>query len=80
MKTKTQPKVQRYAGCIIVTRPTGADVIDPTTGVWQTFPTMRSAKWSATIFTRLASSFGHDVASPDLIDSTLNQVKEHNNV
>lgn len=70
---KPQPKVFKHAQCIIVTRMDGVDVIDPTTGHWRTFPAMRSAKWSATIFSRLAREFGHDVASNAQIDDIINQ-------
>ena len=70
---KVQPKVFKHAQCIIVSRHDGVDVIDPTTGQWRTFPSMRSAKWSATIFSRLAREFGHDVASNDQIDDIINQ-------
>lgn len=70
---KPAPRVQKYAGCILVARPEGVDVCDPTTNRWCLFPTMRSARWSATVFTRLASKFGHDVADERLLEATLNQ-------
>lgn len=72
MKTK----VFKHAACIIVQRNDGVDVIDPTTGHWRTFPTMRSAKWSATVFSRLAAEFGHTTADATLIEATINQCKE----
>ena len=71
---KPAPRVQKYAGCILVTRPGGVDVCDPTTNRWCMFPTMRSARWSATVFTRLATKFGHDVADERALEQALTQV------
>lgn len=73
---KVQPKVFKHARCIVVQRTGGVDVVDPTTGVWRAFPTMRAAKWSATIFTRLSWEFGHRVAGDDLLKETLDQLKD----
>lgn len=75
MKAKPQPKVFKHAACVIAVRHDGIDVIDPSTGRWQHFKTMRSAKWSATVFSRLATAFGHDIANETLIDYTIDQLK-----
>lgn len=73
MSIKAKPKVFKHAACVIVQRHDGIDVIDPTTGYWRVFPSMRSAKWSATIFSRLAREFGHTTADDNLLEATLNQ-------
>lgn len=48
-----------HAGYLVVERKEGADLIDPSTGRWQQFPTVRAAKWSATVYARIHKGFGH---------------------
>lgn len=74
MKKQAQPKIYRHANCIIVARPSGFDVVDPTTNVWQTFPTQRAARWSATVFSRLSAGFGHHLASDLTIANTMQRI------
>lgn len=69
---KQLPKVYKYASVIISARPNGEyDVIDPTTNVWRTFPSQRAARWSATVFSRLSTMFGHDLASDLTLTNTV---------
>lgn len=67
-KTKAVPQVQKYAGCVIVQRHDGVDVCDPVTGKWQVFPSIRAARWSATVYTRLSQAFGRNTAPDTLLD------------
>lgn len=73
---KPTPKVSRHAGCILVQRPNGVDVCDPITNAWHVFPTMRAARWSATVYTRLAQAFGHNTAAPEQLELALTQLKD----
>lgn len=56
-------KVIKHAHHLVVVRKDHADLVDPITGCWQKFPTQRAAKWSATVYARLHSGFGHRVAN-----------------
>lgn len=68
-----KPRVFKHGQCVLVRRPDGTvDVCDPKTSTWSTFPTERQAKWSATVFTNLATRFGHDWA-PDEYTTTFIQ-------
>lgn len=65
-KTKPAPRVFKHGQCVLVRRPDGAvDVCDPTTNTWCTFPTQRQAKWSASVYSNLATKFGHAWAPED---------------
>ena len=76
MKPKQpKPRVFTHASFVLVRRPDGVDVCDPTTSTWCTFKTERHAKWSATVFSNLSTRFGHKVASDDLIQHTLSNVR-----
>ena len=55
-------KVIKHAHHLVVVREDHADLVDPITGGWQKFPTQRAAKWSATVYARLRSGFGHHLA------------------
>jgi hypothetical protein len=71
MPKKPIPKVSKHAACVLVQRSDGVDVIDPMTGRWSHFPTMRQARWSATVYTRLSCAFGRAVADDATIHNTL---------
>lgn len=74
---KRLPKVYKYASVIISARPNGDfDVIDPTTNVWRTFPSQRAARWSATVFSRLSTMFGHDLASDLTLDNAVYRINK----
>lgn len=47
-----------YRGCIIVPVGDGFDVVDRTSGRWMHVPNQRTAKWNATVWTRLRDEFG----------------------
>jgi hypothetical protein len=47
-----------YKGCIIVPVNDGFDVIDRVSGRWMHVPNQRTAKWNATVWTRLRDEFG----------------------
>jgi hypothetical protein len=47
-----------HAGHVVVDHPTHVDLIDPESGRWQQFPTMRAAKWNATVYNRIRKGFG----------------------
>jgi hypothetical protein len=46
-----------YRNCIIVPVNDGFDVVDKTTGRWMHVPNQRTAKWNATVWTRLSDEF-----------------------
>jgi hypothetical protein len=46
-----------YRGCIIVPVNNGFDVVDKTTGRWMHVANQRTAKWNATVWTRLRDEF-----------------------
>ena len=46
-----------YRNCIIVPVGKGFDVIDKTTGRWMHVASQRTAKWNATVWTRLRDEF-----------------------
>ena len=46
-----------YRGCIIVPVGTGFDVVDKVSGRWMHVPNQRTAKWNATVWTRLRDEF-----------------------
>ena len=46
-----------YKGCIIVPVNDGFDVIDRVSGRWMHVPNQRTAKWNATVWTRLRDEF-----------------------
>jgi hypothetical protein len=48
-----------YRGCIIVPVGTGFDVVDKTTGRWMHVLNQRTAKWNATVWSRLSEEFGN---------------------
>jgi len=47
-----------YKGCIIVPVGDGFDVIDRVSGRWMHVLNQRTAKWNATVWTRLRDEFG----------------------
>jgi hypothetical protein len=47
-----------YKGCIIVPVGDGFDVVDRASGRWMHAPNQRTAKWNATVWTRLRDEFG----------------------
>lgn len=47
-----------YKGCIIVPVGDGFDVVDRASGRWMHVPNQRTAKWNATVWTRLRDEFG----------------------
>lgn len=51
-----------YRGCIIVPVGTGFDVVDKVSGRWMHVPNQRTAKWNATVWTRLRDEF--DTGTP----------------
>lgn len=51
-------KVMQHAKCIVVIRDKTVDLVDPVSGRWQTFSTPRSAKWHATVWSRMCNGFG----------------------
>jgi len=54
-------KTLTHSGHIIVERKHCADLIDPTTGRWRTYQSVRAAKWWATIHARIAEDFGEPI-------------------
>lgn len=46
-----------YKGCIIVPVDDGFDVVDRVSGRWMHVPNQRTAKWNATVWTRLRDEF-----------------------
>lgn len=46
-----------YRGCIIVPVGDGFDVVDRVSGRWMHVPNQRTAKWNATVWTRLRDEF-----------------------
>lgn len=46
-----------YRGCIIVPVNDGFDVVDRVSGRWMHVPNQRTAKWNATVWTRLRDEF-----------------------
>jgi hypothetical protein len=46
-----------YRGCIIVPVGDGFDVVDKATGRWMHVANQRTAKWNATVWTRLRDEF-----------------------
>ena len=57
---KEKPRVFKHGQCVLVRRADGSvDACDPMTNTWATFATERHAKWSATVYTNLATRFGH---------------------
>jgi hypothetical protein len=75
MRTKKHvPALSTHARCIIFVRKNDeVDLIDPVTGHWQTFPTARSARWHASVWTRLQAGFG----APQLSDKALARAVVH---
>ena len=54
-----------HAGMLIAPRHDGtADLIDPASGRWVSLPTVRSAKWHATVWDRLRSRLMLDSSYP----------------
>jgi hypothetical protein len=47
-----------YKGCIIVPVGDGFDVVDRASGRWMHVLNQRTAKWNATVWTRLRDEFG----------------------
>jgi hypothetical protein len=47
-----------YKGCIIVPVNDGFDVVDRASGRWMHVANQRTAKWNATVWTRLRDEFG----------------------
>lgn len=54
--------VSTYKGCYIVPVNEGFDVVDRLTGRWTHYANQRSARWNATVWTRLNGEF--DAAEP----------------
>jgi hypothetical protein len=46
-----------YKGCIIVPVNDGFDVVDRASGRWMHVPNQRTAKWNATVWSRLRVEF-----------------------
>ena len=46
-----------YRNCIIVPVGDGFDVVDKVSGRWMHVPNQRTAKWNATVWTRLSDEF-----------------------
>jgi hypothetical protein len=46
-----------YRNCIIVPVGTGFDVVDKVSGRWMHVPNQRTAKWNATVWSRLSEEF-----------------------
>ena len=57
MKTVNIGVPTGYRGCIIVPVGDGFDVVDRITGRWMHVPNQRTAKWNATVWTRLRDEF-----------------------
>ena len=59
MTTKqiTQPVAHKL--CIITPSKKGFDVINPSTGRWSHYPTQRSAKWWASVWSSAQEKFDH---------------------
>jgi hypothetical protein len=57
MKAVTIGVPTGYKGCIIVPVNDGFDVIDRASGRWMHVPNQRTAKWNATVWTRLRDEF-----------------------
>lgn len=51
-----------YRGCILVPVGAGFDVIDRISGRWMHVPNQRTAKWNATVWTRLRDEFEGNAA------------------
>ena len=58
MKTVTIGAPTGYKGCIIVPVNDGFDVVDRASGRWMHVLNQRTAKWNATVWTRLRDEFG----------------------
>lgn len=56
MKTKLGP-VSLWAGCFVLPVNDGFDIVDRKSGRWAHFKNRRSARWSASVWTRLDSEF-----------------------
>lgn len=65
MKQPKMGTVSEYRNCFILPIKGGFDVMDRKTGRWARFHTQRSAKWNATVWTRLSTQFeqqsGHEM-------------------
>ena len=46
-----------YRNCIIVPAGSGFDVVDKASGYWIHVPNQRTAKWNASVWTRLREQF-----------------------
>jgi hypothetical protein len=57
MKTVNIGAPTGYKGCIIVPVGDGFDVVDRLSGRWMHVPNQRTAKWNATVWTRLRDEF-----------------------
>jgi hypothetical protein len=57
MKAVTIGVPTGYKGCIIVPVNDGFDVVDRASGRWMHVPNQRTAKWNATVWTRLRDEF-----------------------
>jgi hypothetical protein len=57
MKTVNIGVPTGYRGCIIVPVNDGFDVVDRASGRWMHVPNQRTAKWNATVWTRLRDEF-----------------------
>lgn len=57
MKTVNIGAPTGYKGCIIVPVGDGFDVVDRASGRWMHVPNQRTAKWNATVWTRLRDEF-----------------------
>jgi hypothetical protein len=65
----------RHSKCIIADRGVdGADLIDPRNGHWQNFPTIRAAKWNATVWSRLSVGFGTEFPDDERIERMLQSI------
>lgn len=64
----------KYANFLLVDRKEGVDLIDPSTGKWQQFHSVRSAKWSATVYSRLHKGFGNNIPNFNEAFNLMNKI------
>jgi hypothetical protein len=64
MKTVNIGVPTGYRGCIIVPVNDGFDVVDRASGRWMHVPNQRTAKWNATVWTRLRDEFDSHTPIP----------------
>jgi hypothetical protein len=51
--------LHNYIGFVIVERLDGVHLIDPVSGNYQALPSVRSAKWTASVYSRVRRGFTH---------------------